>query len=563
MHPIFTYLIQVNIALTLFYLLYSLVLKNDTFLRLRRVFFLSAIVFSLFYPFWTIPALSDFRISSMGLGEVEATVIVEGTNATILQDEGSTTRAAVPWARIISLVYIVVTFIFLLRFIGQLLSILRVNMRSERCSIAGILVYRLKDDITPFSFFNRIFIHTGNHSEAELSQILLHEQMHTRQWHSIDIMLVELVCLFSWWNPFVWLLKREMAMNLEYLADNGVLSEGVDSREYQYHLLRLTYHETAVQIVNNFNVSQLKQRIMMMNKTKSPTLKLAKYLLILPLAFLLVFANSCVNRDKKSGEDATTESVVTTPGSTDTPDLLPEEVGEDNSEVFVVVEEQPSFPGGNEAMMQFLADNIKYPKEAQEKGTEGRVIVNFVVEKDGRLSDFNVVRGVDPLLDSEALRVLKSMPNWTPGKQREEIVRVRFTLPVVFRLKGKDTKDSSSASASSAPVKASVSDEVFVVVEKQPEFPGGQEAMMKYLSDNIKYPMVAQENGIQGRVIVNFVVEKDGGLSDVQVVRGQDAALDKEAVRVIEAMPKWKPGVQRGERVRVRYTLPVVFRLQN
>lgn len=301
----------------------------------------------------------------------------------------------------------------------------------------------------------------------------------------------------------------------------------------------------------------------MMNKTKSPTLKLAKYLLILPLAFLLVFANSCVNRDKKSGEDATTESVVTTPGSTDTPDLLPEEVGEDNSEVFVVVEEQPSFPGGNEAMMQFLADNIKYPKEAQEKGTEGRVIVNFVVEKDGRLSDFNVVRGVDPLLDSEALRVLKSMPNWTPGKQREEIVRVRFTLPVVFRLKGKDTKDSSSASASSAPVKASVSDEVFVVVEKQPEFPGGQEAMMKYLSDNIKYPMVAQENGIQGRVIVNFVVEKDGGLSDVQVVRGQDAALDKEAVRVIEAMPKWKPGVQRGERVRVRYTLPVVFRLQN
>lgn len=436
MHPIFTYLIQVNIALTLFYLLYSLVLKNDTFLRLRRVFFLSAIVFSLFYPFWTIPALSDFRISSMGLGEVEATVIVEGTNATILQDEGSTTRAAVPWARIISLVYIVVTFIFLLRFIGQLLSILRVNMRSERCSIAGIPVYRLEDDMTPFSFFNRIFIHTGNHSEAELSQILLHEQTHTRQWHSINIMLIELVCLFSWWNPFAWFMKREITMNLEYLADNGVLCEGVDSTEYQYHLLRLTYQGATAGIVNNFNVSQLKQRIMMMNKTKSPTLKLMKYLLILPLAFILILANSCVNQDKKEGRDVATESSAAVPGSADTLDIIPEEVDmiEDNSEVFVVVEKQPEFPGGNAAMMKFLGDNIKYPAVAQENGIQGRVIVNFVVEKDGALSDVQVARSQDAALDKEAVRVIESMPRWKPGTQRGEAVRVRYTLPVVFRL---------------------------------------------------------------------------------------------------------------------------------
>ena len=563
MHPFFIYLIQVNIALALFYLLYAIVLKRDTFLRLRRFFFLSAIVFSLLYPFWSIPALGDLRISSIALGETEAMVFIEGSSAAMVVEEDSAAKVAVPWTRIISLAYIIVTILFLLRFIGQLLSILRMNIRCERCIITGVPVYLLKDDITPFSFFNRIFIHAGKHSEAELSQILLHEQTHARQRHSIDIILIELMCLFSWWNPFVWLMKREMALNLEYLADNGVLKEGVDSREYQYHLLQLTYHETAVQIVNNFNVSQLKQRIMMMNKTKSPALKLAKYLLILPLTFLLIVANSCVNREKKSGGDTATESVVTTSDPADKPDLFSEETVEDNSEVFVVVEEQPSFPGGNAAMMRFLSDNIKYPTEAQEKGTEGRVIVNFVVEKDGRLSDFNVVRGIDPLLDNEAVRVLKSMPNWSPGKQRGEVVRVRFTLPVVFRLEGKDAKDSSSASASSAPVKASASDEVFVVVESQPEFPGGNVALMKWLSDNIKYPMVAQENGIQGRIIVNFIVEKDGSLSDVQVVRSIDPALDKEAVRVVETMPKWKPGVQRGERVRVRYTLPVVFKLQN
>ncbi|HRS40830.1 MAG TPA: energy transducer TonB, partial [Dysgonamonadaceae bacterium] len=105
-------------------------------------------------------------------------------------------------------------------------------------------------------------------------------------------------------------------------------------------------------------------------------------------------------------------------------------------------------------------------------------------------------------------------------------------------------------------------EEIFVVVENQPEFPGGQAAMMKFLSENIKYPVIAQENGIQGRVICNFVVERDGSITDVQVVRGVDPSLDKEAVRVIQSMPKWKPGMQRGKPVRVRFTLPVVFRLQ-
>ncbi len=113
------------------------------------------------------------------------------------------------------------------------------------------------------------------------------------------------------------------------------------------------------------------------------------------------------------------------------------------------------------------------------------------------------------------------------------------------------------------PVEEEVTDEIFVVVEQQPEFPGGMSALMKFLGDNIKYPVIAQENGIQGRVITNFVVERDGSITDVQFVRGQDPSLDREAVRVIQSMPKWKPGQQRGKPVRVRFTLPVVFRLQN
>jgi TonB family protein len=273
------------------------------------------------------------------------------------------------------------------------------------------------------------FIHTGNHSEAELSQILLHEQTHVRQCHSIDIILIELVNLLSWWNPFVWLMKREMSVNLEYLADNGVLREGVDSREYQYHLLRLTYHETAIMIVNNFNVSQLKRRIMMMNKTKSPAFTLAKYFLVAPLFFLFVMANSVYAAQNETGELPASPVEYN-----DLPEPPPEKKKTNTDKVFSVVEEQPQYPGGTEALMRFISENVRYPEEAQENAIMGRVICNFVVMEDGSIDDVKVVRSVHPLLDAEAVRVLRLMPKWIPGKQKGEAVNVQFTLPVIFKL---------------------------------------------------------------------------------------------------------------------------------
>ena len=164
----------------------------------------------------------------------------------------------------------------------------------------------------------------------------------------------------------------------------------------------------------------------MMNKTKSPTSRLSRYLLILPLALFLITLNSCLNKEKKKQEpdSSAPESTV----------VSPVESPADLDEIFVVVEDQPEFPGGNEAMMKFLAENIKYPAVARDNGTQGRVVCNFVVEKDGSISDVEVVRGVHSALDAEAIRVIQSMPKWTPGKQRGHTVRVRYTLPVVFKL---------------------------------------------------------------------------------------------------------------------------------
>ena len=236
-------------------------------------------------------------------------------------------------------------------------------------------------------------------------------------------------------------------------------------------------------------------------------------------------------------------------------DIKPTEQGE----IFQVVEEQPMFPGGMEEMMKFLQRNVKYPKEAQEQGKQGRVIVQFVVNKDGSISNDTIVRSVDPLLDAEALRVVRSMPNWTPGKQRGKEVRVRFTLPVTFRLDGgEESKPAEVKQVVKAPTQG---EEIFNVVEEQPIYLGGHEALMKYIQQNIKYPKEAQEQGKQGRVIVQFVVEKDGSITDAKIVRSVDPQLDAEALRIVNAMPNWTPGKQRGEPVRTRFTLPVTFRL--
>lgn len=229
----------------------------------------------------------------------------------------------------------------------------------------------------------------------------------------------------------------------------------------------------------------------------------------------------------------------------------------EEGEIFQVVEEQPMFPGGMQEMMKFLQQNIKYPKEAQEQGKQGRVIVQFVVNKDGSITGDSVVRSVDPLLDAEALRVVRSMPNWTPGKQKGKPVRVRFTLPVTFHLNGDAPKQATEAKQPEA-----TDDKIFQVVEDQPEFPGGMEALMKHLSKEIKYPKEAQDKGTQGRVIVQFVVRKDGSITDAKVMKPVDPLLDAEALRVVSEMPNWTPGKQRGEAVNVRFTLPVMFRLQ-
>ena len=280
----------------------------------------------------------------------------------------------------------------------------------------------------------------------------------------------------------------------------------------------------------------------MMNKKRTRTVGRIKYALFAPLAAALLIASniSCTSTENKKDSAEATESRAA------------------EGEVFQVVEEMPEFPGGMAECMKWLGQNIKYPAEAIEKGIQGRVIVQMIVERDGTITNANVVRGVDPLLDKEALRVVNLSPKWKPGMQRGQAVRVKYTLPVMFRLgEASDNKEADTQQEAKIDENG-----IHQVCEEMPEFPGGMQECMKWLGKNIKYPTTAQEKGIQGRVIMQFVVERDGSITEPKVVRGVDPDLDKEALRVISIMPNWKPGMQKGKAVRVKYTLPVAYRLQ-
>ena len=344
----------------------------------------------------------------------------------------------------------------------------------------------------------------------------------------------------------MWLLKSEIRLNLEYLADNKVLETSIDHKQYQYHLLGLTHISKQTGLYNNFNVSHLKRRIIMMNKKRTRTAGRIKYALFAPLAAALLLVSNI------EAVARTVEKVMDASEATNTvPQDKPKE-----DQIFQICEVPPQFPGGVVEWMKFLSANMKYPAEAKEKKQEGRVIVQFIVEKDGSITNAKVVRGVSPLLDQEALRVVGIMPKWNPATQRGQAVRVQYTLPVMFSLNGK-IDEMQQHQVNMKPNEKGI----YNIVEEPASFPGGMANCLKFLSENVKYPEDCKKEGIQGRVIAQFIIDKDGSVKDVKIVRGVHPSLDKEAIRVIEAMQKWTPGKVKGEPVKCQYTLPIAFKI--
>lgn len=552
MSPIIIYALKANIAIALFYAFYRLLFYKDTFFHWRRVTLITLLIVSFLYPYVNIQDWMMERPPMVTMADMYAEAVYLDAINVVSEAEATaiSTKALITTA--FKLLYWGIAALLFMRFMGQLMGIIKLRMRSKSQYIGNTKVYLLSQPTGPFSFFKWIFINPQMHVSKETEEILTHELTHARQWHSLDVIFSELMCIICWFNPFVWLMKREIRSNLEYLADNKVLETGHDSKAYQYHLLGLANEKPVATLYNNFNVLPLKKRIKMMNKRRTKKIGRAKYFVfpILAMALLLVSNIEAMAQAVKKAEEPTVVVVAFKTSETpDTPTVFAK--GMDAPKIPEGLN-PPTFPEGKEAFVKHLGSKIKYPTNAVDNNEQGMVRVGFTVAEDGTVTDPNILQSVSPALDAEALRVVKDFPKWTPGTNEDgKAVTMKYSIAISFAL----------ADNKPEPVTEEIGeDDVYDLVETMPEFKEGLQALVKYLSENIVYPEEAAKEKIEGRVFIAFIVGTDGSVEDARVTRSVHPLLDAEALRVVSGMPKWTPGMQGGEKVRVKYTLPVVFR---
>ena len=362
------------------------------------------------------------------------------------------------------------------------------NCRRVECQGYRLLVSR-DSELSPFSWGNYVVLSEKDYACMN-PLILSHELAHLRHFHWLDLLLGQGICVMQWFNPVAWLFRRELVMNHEYEADAEVMNDGGDARAYQFLLLRRAIGENIPNpLTPNLRTSNLKKRIAMMKRNESGRSARFGALALIPalaVAWLLngsetfayvsdataqavipVSASAAssslstaifsepqgVENDSRAKRAEDNISLADKSGATDASLTSKATTEADDAKVYLAPQVIPEFPGGIKALMSWLGENIHYPAAMVADNIEGRVIVQFVVEKDGKVSNPRLVKGVCPAADEEALRVVGEMPAWIPGREGGKPVACQFTLPISFKLEKEDgtTTDSSSNPSAERP----------------------------------------------------------------------------------------------------------------
>lgn len=463
----FVYILKSSVCLTIFYLFYKLLLSRDTFHRFNRIALLSLIMLSVIIPFCEITLEEATAIQ-------RPVMDLENLLAAVSMRTSAESASQPVWLRVMVIAYIIGGILTLCQFAYSFYALFRLMRQGTPKLVDGIHLILMDQPVVPFSWMRTIVISRKDFEESGI-EIMTHEMAHIKARHSIDLLISEICILFHWFNPSVWLLRQELQNIHEYETDESVLNQGVDAKRYQLLLIKKAVGaQRFTSMANSFNHSSLKKRITMMKKKKSSSWACAKYLYVLPLAAcaMAAFARPEVSAPLEQISNAKITdfaAILEMRGAEKSDNLVAIDTVSPASTqegVFDVVEQMPQFPGGNEAMMKFVTQNLKYPTEAHQKGIRGNVIVRFVVREDGTVTDAEVVRHADPLLEAEALRVVSLMPRWKPGRQNGKAVPVRSSLPVVFRLDGDSTSNKSvmeNAFVATAQAVKSESSPLFVI----------------------------------------------------------------------------------------------------
>ncbi len=589
------YLVEANLYMAAFYVLYLIFLRSETHYQLNRAYLLSTSLLSFIIPFLQLGILKpgvEVLQQHISIGEPAIT----GYTMQVLPDSvAAATAPNYTLNEYLLFVYAGVAVVLLINLAIRVYLLIALARKGSVTQNASYKIIEMHQGSVAFSFFNNLFI---DDRLASSQTILYHEQVHIRQKHSWDIIYLEIVKIINWFNPVVYLLIASIKEVHEFIADEETarLENGNDS--YTDFLISNAYGITQNTLTNSFfNKNLLKRRITMLYQKKSGKAARLKYLLALPLICGLLCLSTLAFTTKTYGLVDVMPKTNQFEQNSSSPNYpvqhrLPitrqriassakSDLQNNPGPVLTAVDVQPEFPGGEHALSQFLSRNLHYPPEDKANKVHGKVYAQFIVEPNGSISSVKIIRTPSAAMGAEVARLLKMSPKWKPGIKNGKPARVKFTIPVTFELTStylalgppQPPQRVPGPPSKPGPLPKSVTvteddvhtnpNAVYNAVDAQPEFPGGEAALATFLQKNIRYPLLAKQNKIRGKVYIQFVVEKDGSLTDMKIVREPGSGTGDESIRVMKLSPQWTPGVLGGKNVRVQFTMPINFSLDN
>ena len=400
-------------ALAMLYTCIIPLLEKETFHRLNRILILGCLIMSFAIPLVHFTGGTNPTVDMVRQAVQLPEVLINGDAKEL---------SVWSWADIMTCIYIIgVVAIFLMTVVLTVRLTRQLRQCEHITDNRGNTIVLTDCATSPFCLFHYIVMSRDDYANNR-NYILTHEQEHIRLGHCIDLVILQVATIIQWFNPFVWLIGKNLKAIHEFEVDEAVLNKGINATQYQKFLVIKAVGNRLQPFANNLNNESLKRRIIMMNQKKSNRLMMLKTLFIIPVATLAisVFAS---NTNVGTMAKATTLSTIDM--QTQQPD----------TKVYKNVEVKPQFKGGESAMMEFIAKNVKYPQAAIDATLQGKTIVGFVVRKDGTVSDVHIKKSSGhAVLDKEAMRVVKTMPAWKPGKQKGKLVNVKCNVPINFRI---------------------------------------------------------------------------------------------------------------------------------
>lgn len=592
------YVIKAAITLALLYSCFFLFLSKETFHRFNRCMLVGIMLVSLFMPMFHFTTSHPTTLNEevyivQNYIEHDTTPII----VTAQQPQGITWIQALTW------IYMAGVVLMLILTLVQATSLIRFMSSGVRhTDTQGNTVILHNNDVPPFSIFRYIVMSVKDYESCR-QYILTHEQEHIRLGHTYDLLLLQGMKTLMWFNPFIWFLSRDLKAVHEYEADQAVINQGIDAKSYQQLLVMKVVGNRLQPFTNNLNHGSLKKRIIMMYQKPSNRWLMLKALCAIPVAALTINTFATPIETDPVEDMVKTLETTNVPTINEVKEALPspktaEEASEEKPFAITTdsnnIDDEPLVLV-NDVEINLPVDIKTITNEtiAEALGIQKDDIEGITVLIDNAATTIFGERGKNGVVD---IKVVKSaFLNRLPGIQKNEDGTYSINGRKVQKIlvNGKEFFKALSDDQEIPTIQNAIHDDpIFEVVEEPAQYPGGQAALMQYLAQNIRYPKISAENGVQGRVLVQFVVEKDGSLSNFAVVKKsgdtitknaqsgitvnalgsateeskvpQEAfdALNAEAVRVLREMPKWIPAKQRGQEVRMRYTLPITFRLQ-